>query len=84
MDYHPSRCSCFHQVVCLFPKKRKNFKEARAPYEFNIGDPILVIELFDAWGVDFMGPFVNSHRMKYILDAVDYVSMFVETTELEQ
>lgn len=43
-----------------------------------------MIELFDAWGVDFMGPFVNSHRMKYILDAVDYVSMFVKTTELEQ
>ena len=32
---------------------------------------ILVIELFDAWGIDFMGPFVSSHGMKYILVAVD-------------
>ena len=37
-------------------------------------NPILVIELFDVWGIDFMGPFVNSHGMKYILVAVDYVS----------
>ena len=35
---------------------------------------ILVIELFDVWGIDFMGPFVSSHGMKYILVAVDYVS----------
>jgi len=35
---------------------------------------ILVIELFDVWGLDFMGPFVSSHGMKYILVAVDYVT----------
>ena len=34
-------------------------------------NPILVIELFDVWGVDFMGPFVSSHGMKYIFVAVD-------------
>ena len=34
---------------------------------------ILLIELFDAWGIDFMGPFVSSHGMKYIVVAVDYV-----------
>ena len=33
-----------------------------------------MIELFDVWGIDFMGPFVSSHEMKYILVAVDYVS----------
>ena len=27
-------------------------------------NPILVIELFDVWGIDFMGPFVSSHGMK--------------------
>ena len=36
--------------------------------------PILVIELFDMWGIDFLGPFVRSNGMKYILVAVDYVS----------
>ena len=24
-------------------------------------NPILVMELFDVWGIDFMGPFVSSH-----------------------
>ena len=37
-------------------------------------NPILVIELFDVSGIDFMGPFISSHGMKYILVAVDYVS----------
>ncbi|XP_075499729.1 uncharacterized protein LOC142538253 [Primulina tabacum] len=35
---------------------------------------ILVCELFDVWGIDFMGPFPNSLENKYILVAVDYVS----------
>ena len=37
-------------------------------------NPILVIELFGVWGIEFMGPFVSSHGMKYILVVVDYVS----------
>ncbi len=45
-------------------------------------NPILVIELFDVWGIDFMGPFVSSHGMKYILVAVDYVSKWVEAIAL--
>ncbi|KAK6791527.1 hypothetical protein RDI58_010608 [Solanum bulbocastanum] len=45
-------------------------------------NPILVIELFDVWGIDFMGPFVSSHGMKYILVAVDNVSKFVEAIAL--
>ena len=36
------------------------------------------MELFDVWVIDFIGPFVSSHGMKYILVAVDYVSKFVE------
>ena len=39
-------------------------------------------ELFDVWGIDFMGPFVSSHGMKYILVAVDYVSKWVEAIAL--
>jgi hypothetical protein len=38
----------------------------------------LQIELFDVWGVDFMGPFQKSHDCEYILVAVDYVSKWVE------
>ena len=40
--------------------------------------PILEIELFDVWGIDFMGPFPNSIENQYILVAVDYVSKWVE------
>ena len=39
---------------------------------------IIEIELFDVWGVDFMGPFPSSFGNKYILVGVDYVSKWVE------
>ncbi|KAJ9541597.1 hypothetical protein OSB04_028103 [Centaurea solstitialis] len=39
---------------------------------------ILEIELFDVWGIDFMGPFPISNNCAYILVAVDYVSKWVE------
>ena len=45
-------------------------------------NPILLIELFDVWGIDFMGPFLSSHGMKNILVAVDYVSKWVEAVAL--
>jgi len=41
-------------------------------------NPILEIELFDVWGIDFMGPFPNSFGNQYILVVVDYVSKWVE------
>ena len=40
--------------------------------------PILEVELFDLWGIDFMGPFPASYNNLYILLAVDYVSKWVE------
>ena len=36
--------------------------------------PILEVEIFDSWGIDFMGPFPPSDGKEYILVAVDYVS----------
>ena len=36
------------------------------------------MDIFDVWGVDFMGPFPMSEQCKYILVAVDYVSNWVE------
>jgi hypothetical protein len=41
-------------------------------------NPTLVVEIFDVWGIDFMGPFPNSCGFLYILVAVDYVSKWVE------
>ena len=39
---------------------------------------ILVVQLFDVWGIYFMGPFSSSFGNLYILLAVDYVSKWVE------
>jgi len=41
-------------------------------------NPILEVEVFDVWGIDFMGPFSSSFGNKYILVAVDYVSKWLE------
>ncbi|GKC16667.1 reverse transcriptase domain-containing protein [Tanacetum coccineum] len=43
---------------------------------------IQVCEVFDVWGLDFMGPFLESRVNKYILVAIDYVSKWVETQAL--
>ena len=41
-------------------------------------NPILVVKLFDVWGIDFMGPFPMSYGHTYILMGVDNVSKWVE------
>ncbi|XP_070005817.1 uncharacterized protein [Nicotiana sylvestris] len=41
-----------------------------------------LIDIFDVWGIDFMGPFVSSCGNTYILVAVDYVSKWVEVVAL--
>ncbi|GJT63078.1 reverse transcriptase domain-containing protein [Tanacetum coccineum] len=43
---------------------------------------IQVCEVFDAWGLDFMGPFPQSKGNKYILVAVEYVSKWVKAQAL--
>ena len=43
---------------------------------------ILKVDLFDVWGIDFIGPFPSSYNNKYILLAVDYKSKWVEATPL--
>ena len=40
---------------------------------------ILEVELFDVWGIDFMGRFPMSNGYLYIIVAVDYVSKRVES-----
>nr|GEY44836.1 reverse transcriptase domain-containing protein [Tanacetum cinerariifolium] len=41
-----------------------------------------VCEIFDVWGINFMGPFPSSRGNKYILVAIDYLSKWVEAKEL--
>ena len=40
--------------------------------------PVLVCEVFDVWGIDYMGPFPSSFGKTYIILGVDYVSKWVE------
>ena len=40
--------------------------------------PDAQVELFDVWGIDYMGPFVRSQGCEYILVAVNYISKWVE------
>ncbi|KAK6133999.1 hypothetical protein DH2020_032241 [Rehmannia glutinosa] len=39
---------------------------------------VMEVELFDVWGIGFMGPFPSSSGYQYILLAVEYVSRWVE------
>ncbi|GJY60435.1 reverse transcriptase domain-containing protein [Tanacetum coccineum] len=43
---------------------------------------IQVCEIFDVWGIDFMGPFPSSRGNKYILVAIDYLSKWIEAKAL--
>nr|GEY88702.1 reverse transcriptase domain-containing protein [Tanacetum cinerariifolium] len=43
---------------------------------------IHVCEIFDAWGIDFMGPFPASRGIKYILVAVYYLSKWAKVKAL--
>nr|GEZ24208.1 reverse transcriptase domain-containing protein [Tanacetum cinerariifolium] len=43
---------------------------------------VQVCEIFDVWGIEFMGPFSSSRGNKYILVAVDYLSKWVEANVL--
>nr|GEX06812.1 reverse transcriptase domain-containing protein [Tanacetum cinerariifolium] len=43
---------------------------------------IQIYEIFDVWGIDFVGPFPSSRGNKYILVSVDYFSKWVEAKAL--
>nr|GEV74350.1 hypothetical protein [Tanacetum cinerariifolium] len=43
---------------------------------------IQVCEIFDVWGIDFIGPFLSSQGNRYILVAFDYLSKWVEAKAL--
>ena len=74
--YWPSLFKDAHQFVSTCEKCQRmgNISRKDEPPMH----PILEVELFDLWGIDFMGPFPASYNNLYILLAVDYVSKWVE------
>nr|GFA90810.1 reverse transcriptase domain-containing protein [Tanacetum cinerariifolium] len=79
--YWPSICKdAFELVKCCDSCQRqgKNSQKDEMPQNF-----IQICEIFDVWGINFMGPFSSSKGNKYILVAVDYLSKWVEAKELD-
>ena len=70
--YWPSLFKDAHQLVSTCDKCQQTRKDEQ-PMQ-----TILEVEMFDLWGMDFMGPFPPSFNNLYILLAVDYVSKWVE------
>lgn len=56
-------------TLVIISKRRRYFKNERTPNDSYSGD---------VWVIDFMGPFVSSNGMMYILVEVYYVSKWVE------
>ena len=74
--YWPTLFKDAHQFVstCEKCQRMRNISRKDEPPMH----PILEVELFDLWGIDFMGLFPSSYNNLYILLAVDYVSKWVE------
>ncbi|GKD78088.1 reverse transcriptase domain-containing protein [Tanacetum coccineum] len=78
--YWPTIIKEAHTLVCLCEacqKTRNISKRDEMPLI-----SIQVCEVFDIWGIDFMGPFSKSYKFEYILVAVDYVSKWAEAQAL--
>nr|GEW88012.1 reverse transcriptase domain-containing protein [Tanacetum cinerariifolium] len=89
---HISRLENPHQNVLdpkeinkSFPLETLNLVSTRGKISQRdemLQNSIQVCEIFDVWGIDFMGPFPSSRGNKYILIAVDYLSKWVEAKAL--
>nr|GEV03984.1 reverse transcriptase domain-containing protein [Tanacetum cinerariifolium] len=89
---HISRLEKPHQNVLdpkeineSFPLETLNLVSSRGKISQRDEMPqnsIQVCEIFDVWGIDFMGPFPSSRGNKYILLAVDYFSKWAEAKAL--
>ncbi|KAM2101503.1 hypothetical protein ACFX1T_028521 [Malus domestica] len=65
-------------ILETFPDEQLMSIKVSEPWDQMPQVSILNVEIFDVWGIDFMGPFPSSYGFIYILLAVDYVSKWVE------
>ncbi|CAN6579303.1 unnamed protein product [Malus baccata var. baccata] len=65
-------------ILETFPDEQLLSIKVSEPWDQMPQFSILNVEIFDVWGIDFMGPFPSSYGFIYILLAVDYVSKWVE------
>ncbi|GJR96688.1 reverse transcriptase domain-containing protein [Tanacetum coccineum] len=77
LAHHLSRCHEFVKTVNSCQRQGKTSQLDEMPQ-----NSIQVCEIFDMWGIDFMGPFPSSRGNKYILVAIDYLSKWVEAKAL--
>ncbi|RDX79539.1 gag-pol, partial [Mucuna pruriens] len=75
--YWPTIFIGVYQFVSTYDKCQKDGVAMNRRHEMP-QQPILFCEVFDVWGIDFMGPFPVSNGYSYILLAVDYVSKWAE------
>ncbi|GJT59716.1 reverse transcriptase domain-containing protein [Tanacetum coccineum] len=78
--YSPTIIKEAHTLVHLceaFQRTRNISKRDEMPL-----NNIQVCEIFDIWGIDFMGPFPKSYKFEYILVDVNYVSKWAEAQAL--
>ncbi|GJU19630.1 reverse transcriptase domain-containing protein [Tanacetum coccineum] len=78
MAYHFIRCYEFVNTSCDACQRQGKISQ----HDEMPQNAIQVCEIFDLWGIDFMGPFPSSRGNKYILVAVDYLSKWVEAKAL--
>ncbi|GJS47116.1 reverse transcriptase domain-containing protein [Tanacetum coccineum] len=74
-----------HTFMNYDPQVQENntsYHQVKKYYNLDPQNAIQVCEIFDVWGIDFMGPFPSSRGNKYILVTVDYLSKWVEAKAL--
>ncbi|GJV59999.1 reverse transcriptase domain-containing protein [Tanacetum coccineum] len=78
--YWPTIIKEAHTLVCLCEACQKTGNISKRD-EMPLNN-IQVYEIFDIWGIDFIGPFPKSYKFEYILVAVDYISKWAEAHAL--
>nr|GFB74929.1 reverse transcriptase domain-containing protein [Tanacetum cinerariifolium] len=70
-------------IIVLATQRRKSLIQGNVSQKDEMPQNFIQIcEIFDVWGIDFMGSFSSSKGNKYILVAVDYLSKWVEAKAL--